>query len=111
MKAPAHSIIEKLGGPAAVAAIANVHLSRVYRWMAPKSQGGTGGVIPQRHWPGLLAKARAEGVELSTDEFLPLLPPVPSSGDPSTSSSDGAPAGACDIAPAGGEVSRMEAAE
>ena len=67
---PASTIITKLGGPDAVATIAGVHLSRVYRWMAPKEAGGTGGTIPQRHHVALIVAARRQGVDLRADEFL-----------------------------------------
>lgn len=69
---PATSIIGKLGGPNRVAAIANVHRTRVSNWKRPKEAGGTGGAIPFKHVPALLDAARAAGVELSADDFLPV---------------------------------------
>lgn len=68
---PARSIIERLGGPSAVAKVALVHRTRVSNWMRPKEAGGTGGTIPFKHVPALLAAAREKGVDLSTDDFLP----------------------------------------
>lgn len=68
---PAASIIKKLGGATVVAAIAGVHRTRVSNWKRSKDVGGTGGVIPFKHVPKLLAAAEKRGVELSADEFLP----------------------------------------
>jgi hypothetical protein len=71
---PARTIISKLGGATAVAAIAGVHRTRVYLWMRGKEVGGTGGLIPQWHIPKLMAAAQANGVTLTGDDFLPQLP-------------------------------------
>lgn len=68
---PATHIINLLGGPNKVATIAGVHRTRVSNWKRPKEDGGTGGVIPFKHVPSLLAAAKDMGVELSTDDFLP----------------------------------------
>lgn len=43
---PARTVIAKIGVDK-VAEITGKHVSRVYRWMYPKSRGGTGGLIPQ----------------------------------------------------------------
>lgn len=68
---PARSIIEKLGGPSAVARIAGVHRTRVSNWSRAKEVGGTGGTIPFKHVPALLSAAENIGVVLSADDFLP----------------------------------------
>lgn len=68
---PAHSIVRKLGGPTKVARIVGVHRTRVSNWARPKKAGGSGGTIPFRHVPTLLDAARAAGVDLSADDFLP----------------------------------------
>lgn len=68
---PAQTIVKKLGGPNAVAEIAGVHRTRVSNWMRPKEAGGTGGMIPFKHVPALIAAASAQGVELKADDFLP----------------------------------------
>lgn len=68
---PASKIINLLGGAAAVASIAGVHRTRVYKWMRPREEGGTGGVIPQGHIPKIISAAREMGVNLSGDDFLP----------------------------------------
>ncbi len=67
----AQRIIEKCGGPEAVAALAGVHVSRVYRWTYPRERGGTGGLIPTRHQTALLEKARDKGIELTPADFFP----------------------------------------
>ena len=69
---PAHTIITRLGGPTKVAHIAKVHRTRVSNWQRPKEAGGTGGLIPFKHVPALLAAAKEMNVELSTDDFLPV---------------------------------------
>jgi hypothetical protein len=68
---PAQTIISKLGGPNAVSRIAQVHRTRVSNWMRAKEAGGTGGVIPFKHVPSLLAAAKAQGVTLHVEDFLP----------------------------------------
>jgi hypothetical protein len=68
---PANTIIKRLGGPSEVAKIADVHRTRVYGWMRPKSAGGTGGIIPFRHVPLLIEAARSKGIVMSADDFLP----------------------------------------
>ena len=61
---PAKTIIADLGGPAAVAAIAGVHRTRVYGWLST-------GVIPLKHIPKLIAEAKKQGKDWSADRFLP----------------------------------------
>jgi len=68
---PAHRIITALGVEA-VALACRVHRSRPYRWMAPRSAGGTGGTIPLKHIAALMALSRARGVPLAAADFLPL---------------------------------------
>ncbi|MCC5777883.1 hypothetical protein H7H48_02375 [Nitratireductor sp. B36] len=68
---PAQSIIKNLGGPSAVAEIAGVHRTRVSNWSRAKEKGGTGGIIPFKHVPALLAAAKEKNVALSADDFLP----------------------------------------
>jgi hypothetical protein len=68
---PAKTIIEKLGGEAAVSKITGTAYTAPYRWQQPRSKGGTGGLIPQRHHPGLLSYARDNQIDLSPADFLP----------------------------------------
>lgn len=69
---PAHSIISKLGGDTAVASIAGVHRTRVANWKRPKASGGTGGAIPFKHVPALIAAAAERGIQLDANDFLPV---------------------------------------
>jgi len=71
---PARTVIAKIGTHR-VAAITGKHVSRVYRWMYPKSRGGTGGLIPQADMPALLAYAIENQIDLSPAEFFPAVPP------------------------------------
>lgn len=68
---PASTIVRALGGPTLVAKIAGVHRTRVSNWCRPKDKGGTGGVIPFKHVPALIAAAREQGSNLSASDFLP----------------------------------------
>ena len=67
---PAQRVIEKCGGEAAVAKMAGVHISRVHRWTYPKERGGTDGRIPSKHQQPLLDSARAQGIDLSPEDFF-----------------------------------------
>lgn len=67
---PAQRVIEKCGGETAVAEMAGVNVSRVYRWTYPKARGGTNGVIPSRHQQMILNKAKEAGIDLRPDDFF-----------------------------------------
>jgi hypothetical protein len=67
---PAASIIEKLGGLDAAAEAGRVHKSRASRWRMPQSKGGTGGLIPSKRQPLLLAWAREKGKPLQAEDFF-----------------------------------------
>lgn len=73
---PASEIISRCGGTALVASWLGIDRSWVLRWTHPKSRGGTGGLVPSRHQAPLLARAKAEGVNLTPDMFFV----VPSEG-------------------------------
>lgn len=60
-----------------MAEIAGVHRTRVSNWARSKDAGGTGGTIPFKHVPALIAAARTKGIELSADSFLPGAEPAP----------------------------------
>jgi hypothetical protein len=68
---PAASIIAKLGGDTAVAAITGVHRTRVANWKRAKESGGTGGMIPFRHVPKLRDAAQRSDIALTAGDFLP----------------------------------------
>lgn len=71
---PAAHIIKELGGSSVVSAIVGVHRTRVSNWKRPKEKGGTGGIIPFKHVPALLSAAKTKGLDLSADDFLPVVP-------------------------------------
>lgn len=73
-------IIEKCGGPRAVAEICGVDVSRVHRWKYPPERGGTGGIIPASHQITLLEGARAAGINLRPDDFFPVAETGPGEG-------------------------------
>jgi len=66
---PAARIISLLGGPSRLSEAIGVNRVTVSRWKQPKSQGGTGGVIPHWQVPKIIEEARRQGVELSTADF------------------------------------------
>jgi hypothetical protein len=68
---PARSIIERFGGPSALAGILGVHRTRVSNWQRDRTKGGTGGLIPQRYHPTLLDYAGRNGIVLEPRDFLP----------------------------------------
>jgi hypothetical protein len=74
MKNVASRVIAKCGGHALVAKWVKVDVSQVYRWTYDKSRGGTGGVVPTRHQHELLAKARAQGIDLTGADFFDVSP-------------------------------------
>ena len=72
---PAHSIIEKLGGPAMAAEASGADVSRVRRWRLPKNpkdtkNSGTGGIIPASRHQRILDWARAHGKSLTPEDFF-----------------------------------------
>ena len=73
---PARTIIERLGGEAAVSRIAGVAITAPYRWQQPKAKGGTGGVIPHWHVQKLLAHAAENKIALSASDFAQAIPSV-----------------------------------
>lgn len=63
---PAAHVIEKCGGIDATASLAGLHRSVVNRWQRPKDVGGTGGLVPAKHQPVLIAN----NPKLSPDDFF-----------------------------------------
>ena len=68
---PAYGIIRKLGGEAKVSEIVETGLTAPYSWQYPRTVGGTGGLIPQKYHPKLLAYARSNDINLKAEDFLP----------------------------------------
>jgi len=67
--APAFEVIQRLGGKTEVADALNLDKSTLSRWCQPRPDG-TGGMIPQRHWPELLRLAREKKVSISLKELI-----------------------------------------
>ena len=68
---PARSIISRLGGVDVVARETERDRTRVYRWMYPRSRGGTGGIIPSDQIPTLIALAKRLRKPLKHSDFFP----------------------------------------
>ncbi len=66
---PAARLIQRFGVPR-LAAWTGRHRSRVHAWAWPTDRGGTGGVVPLRLRPAIIAGARADlGEALEHGEF------------------------------------------
>ena len=65
---PAYSVIQRLGGKSEVAERLNLDKSTLSRWCQPRPEG-TGGMIPQRHWPELMKLAREKKVRIKIEEL------------------------------------------
>jgi hypothetical protein len=66
---PAHTVIRICGGADVVAEAAGVTTVAVWKWQAPKSHGGRGGLVPSIRQARLLAWARARGIDLRPEHF------------------------------------------
>jgi len=67
--APAYDVIQRLGGKTEVAERLNLDKSTLSRWCQPRPEG-TGGQIPQRHWPELMKLAREKRVRIEIKELV-----------------------------------------
>lgn len=67
----AKQVIAKCGGVKAVARATGKAESTVYKWMYPRAQGGTGGLVPAEAQRDLM-KARKKGLfpELTASDFF-----------------------------------------
>lgn len=66
---PAYDVIERLGGKGDVAHRLKLDKSTLSRWCQPRPDG-TGGQIPQKHWPELVQMARERGVTITIEELI-----------------------------------------
>ena len=71
MLEPARTVIEKCGGPRAVAAITGRNIATVYRWGHPREKRGCGGLIPADIQQVLIAHARRTQGGLRPEDFFP----------------------------------------
>jgi hypothetical protein len=67
---PASRIIKLLGGEVAVAKVAGTAVTGPYRWQYPRGRGGTGGQIPAKYIPRLIAYAATIDVALTPNDFF-----------------------------------------
>lgn len=58
------------GGPTKLSSALGLHRVRVSNWMRPREKGGTGGIIPIRHWGALLRLAKDAGFELTPNDLV-----------------------------------------
>lgn len=70
MMNPAKTVIERCGGIAATARLAERSENRVRRWTYPRHKGGTDGLIPSDCQVALLRNARLEGIDLRPEHFF-----------------------------------------
>lgn len=74
---PAASIIKKLGGVEDAARDLGVHRTRVFSWMRDAAAGGTGGRIPQRHFPTILDLSAKRGLGITAESLITAPPSQP----------------------------------
>jgi hypothetical protein len=72
---PAQTVVRILGGIGNTSIAANVHRTRVNRWLLPKENGGTGGLVPSRHHQPLLDWAKENGRPLKPEHFFAVSDP------------------------------------
>jgi transposase len=71
-KTPAQIVIAAFGTNAEVSRILDVSKSTITRWGYTKEEGGTNGLVPQKHWPALLSAAKRRRVKLSLRQLAGL---------------------------------------
>lgn len=67
----ASRVIEKFGGAYQLAELLGCRPSTIYRWTYPTEEGGTGGLVPQRHHVALLKLAKHHNVKLRPADLYP----------------------------------------
>jgi hypothetical protein len=66
---PASTIVETFGGVSSMADLLDLNRGTVSRWMTPTLFRGTGGQIPQKHWPAILKLAKRRKLKISLQEL------------------------------------------
>lgn len=67
---PAATVVRILGGIGNTSKAAGVHRTRVNRWLLPKENGGTDGLVPVKHHQPLLNWAKENGRDLEPKHFF-----------------------------------------
>lgn len=67
---PAERVISKFGGIRPLARMLDIDHSSVQRWTRPKTQRGSGGLIPSRHHQRILNLAREQGLDIDAADLI-----------------------------------------
>lgn len=67
---PAETVITLFGGVRPLARLLGRNPSSVVRWRKPKTEGGTGGVVPSSMQGKVLALAKAQGLPLRAEDLI-----------------------------------------
>ena len=67
---PAQRVIEAFKGVRATARIVKRNSSTISRWLKPRGEGGTGGLIPSSLQKAILDHAAANGIALTADDLI-----------------------------------------
>ena len=66
---PASTIVDLFGGVSSTADILDLNRGTVSRWMTPVIDRGTGGQIPQKHWPAILRVAKRRRLKITLQDL------------------------------------------
>jgi hypothetical protein len=66
---PASTIVELLGGVTNTADVLDLNRGTVSRWMTATIDHGTGGQIPQKHWPAILRVAKRRRLKITLQDL------------------------------------------
>lgn len=67
---PAARVISAFGGVRATARIVRRNSSTISRWLKPRTDGGTGGLIPSSLQKAILDYAAANGIAISAGDLI-----------------------------------------
>lgn len=67
----ARNVIRTLNGVVRTAEICEISHASVCAWDRPKSRKGTGGLVPAKHQPRILAYAREHNLPLGPGDLIP----------------------------------------
>lgn len=70
---PASKILALFESNRALARILDVNPSALTRWKKPRSQGGTGGRIPQKYWGQIIDAAADRGIDVTVEDLADVL--------------------------------------
>lgn len=67
---PAARVITAFGGVRATARIIGRNSSTISRWLKPRAEGGTGGLIPSNLQKSILDHAAAQGMKITAVDLI-----------------------------------------